>query len=233
MSLVDPPRVQRGPRVRVLPTVLASIVATAIFIVVLSVVARVTADSAVVVVRAVDAGIDLVDAGFDASDVDAGGVDAGDVGAGFVDAGFVDAGFVDAGPPAELVTVSIDAGPDVDGGPADVEGPPYDVDDVIAVGRVLVEACARDGLRWDPSLGGAFTLRVTLPEAGPTSTSAVVEADGLRSPVLSSCLKRRTPTLTWPPGATDLLVPQQVVAAASLSSDGRVKLGAVEVRAVP
>ena len=223
MSLVDPPRVQRGPRVRVLPTVLASIVATAIFIVVLSVVARVTADSAVVVVRAVDAGIDLVDAGFDASDVDAGGVDAGDV----------DAGFVDAGPPAELVTVSIDAGPDVDGGPADVEGPPYDVDDVIAVGRVLVEACARDGLRWDPSLGGAFTLRVTLPEAGPTSTSAVVEADGLRSPVLSSCLKRRTPTLTWPPGATDLLVPQQVVAAASLSSDGRVKLGAGEVRAVP
>jgi len=223
MGLVDQPRADTGPKIRLLPTLLASLASVVVFVVVVAVVARATADGAAMPVR------EIVDAGF---------VDAGFVDAGFVDAGFVvdggsdvgDAGFVDAG---ALVTVSIDAGPLVDGGPAEVEGPPYDVAGVATVAAVLVEVCAKDGLRWDPSLGGPFLLRVTLPEAGAATTSAVIEADGLRSPVLASCLKRRSPLVVLPPGAVDLLVPQQVVARASLATDGRINILGVDVVALP
>ena len=238
MGLVDQPRADTGPNIRIIPTVLASAVAVVIFVVVLAFVARATADDAIIIVP--DAGFV-----FDAGDLDGGvvvygGSDGGVVvyggvvhDGGVVDAGVVDAGVVDAGPPVEFVTVSPDAGPVVDGGPADVEGPPYDVAGVAAVSAVLVEICAKDGLRWDPSLGGPFLLRVSLPEAGAPTTTAVIEADGLRSPVLAACLKRRAPTVVLPPGASDLLGAQQVVARATLATDGHVNILGVDVVALP
>ncbi len=244
MALVDPPKVKGPPLFRVVPTLLASVAAVALSVVVIAVVARATADGAVVPMHndddgvVVDAGavLDAGDAGVVAASVDGGVVDAVD--AGVVHAGVVDAGLVDAGPPIELVTVSPDAGPVVDGGPATVEGPPYESAAVAAAALVLVEACAVDARRWDPSLGGAFTLRVTLPAlpeelgAGSTSTPLLVAADGLRSPVLEACIARRLSEVVLPPGASDLLQRQQVEARASLSTSGRVEVSSVGVVAV-
>ncbi len=232
MALVDPPKVKRPPLVRVVPTLLASIAAVVVFVVVITIVARVTADATSP--GAADAGVAgelLVDGGV----VDAGvRDDAGVLDAGVLDAGVLDAGVLDAGPAVELVTVSADAGPVVDGGPPTVEGPPYEPAAVAAAALVLVEACAVDGRRWDPSLGGAFTLRVTLPalpEVGAAATPLVIVADGLRSPVLEACMRRRLGEVVLPPGASDLLQQQQVVAQASLSTAGRVAVSAVSIEA--
>lgn len=246
MALVDPPKVKGPPLFRVVPTLLASLAAVAVFIVVIAVVARATADNAVVP-QPDDAGVVGADVGVqldggvvaDADGVvDGGVVDAGVVNTGVVDAGVVDAGVTDAGPAVELVTVSADAGPVVDGGPATVEGPPYEPAAVAAAALVLVEACAVDGRRWDPSLGGAFTLRVTLPalpehvDGSTSSTPLQVVADGLRSPVLEACIARRLGEVVLPPGASDLLQRQQVEARASLSTSGRVEVSSVGVVAV-
>lgn len=227
MALVDKARAPGPIRVRLLPTLFASSGAVVVFVFVLAFVARATADGVTMPPRedpvVVDAGsVAVIDAG---AIVDAGNVDAGDIDAGSVDAG---SEVVDAG---ELYTVSQDAGPDVDGGPAEVEGPPYEPADVAARAVVLVEACAKDALRWDPSLGGTFLLRVTLPEAG-TKQVPVIVADGLRSPVLSACVKRKQGSVLWPSNAITLPVRQQVVASATLTTDGRIKIGSVEVRAV-
>lgn len=238
MALVDPPKVKRPPLVRVVPTLLASIAAVVVFVVVITIVARVTADAASP--GAADAGVAgelLVDGALlvDGGVVDAGvRDDAGVLDAGVLDAGVLDAGVLDAGPAVELVTVSADAGPVVDGGPPTVEGPPYEPAAVAAAALVLVEACAVDGRRWDPSLGGAFTLRVTLPalpEVGAAATPLVIVADGLRSPVLEACMRRRLGEVVLPPGASDLLQQQQVVAQASLSTAGRVAVSAVSIEA--
>ncbi len=250
MALVDPPKVKSPPLFRVVPTLLASFAAVVLCVVVIAVVARATADDATVPTSTAAGVVVVADAGplLDAGVLDAGVLDAGVVEAGVVDAGAIAvvddagvagvAGVADAGPPIELVTVSADAGPVVDGGPATVEGPPYEPAAVAAAALVLVEACAVDARRWDPSLGGAFTLRVTLPalpeelSAGSTSTPLQVVADGLRSPVLEACIARRLAEVRLPPGASDLLQRQQVEARASLSTSGCVDVSSVSVVSV-
>jgi len=152
-----------------------------------------------------------------------------------------DAG-VDAGPPppppppplAELVTVQEgpDAGPLPDGGPPTAPEPPYDVRAIVIDAAALVEACAKEALRWDLSLGGPFSLSVRLP-ASDERDEVVVTVTGLRSPVLESCLARRRASLPLPSGAKDLSEPQVVVARGVLKSGGVVTVGDEAVVAAP
>jgi hypothetical protein len=139
-------------RVRPLPVIFASVVAVAVFVVVLAVVARLTADG--VVMPRPDAG----------PEADAGVLEGGDI-----DAGVVELVTVEPGP---------DAGPEPDGGPPTVEPPPYDPAVVAAAAVVVVESCVKDALRWDPSLGGAFTLRVILPVTPLTTSERELEEPG-------------------------------------------------------
>lgn len=196
MPLIEEKRRAVSPlAVRPLVTAAAAVVASVVFVVVIAVVARATADGVVM------------------PDHDAGFADAGPV---VVDAGFPDAGFPDAGMP---YTVSLDAGV-VDSGPATVDGPPFDAKDVVAAAVVVVDACAAEALRWDPSLGGSFTLVVDLPVGAPIA----VLTEGLNSPVLSSCLGRRTGDIAWPEAvrSSTVAVPLSARARASLDASGHV-----------
>ncbi len=196
MALIDEKRRPPSPlQVRPIVTGVAALVASFVFVVVTAVVARATADGVVM------------------PDRDAGFPDAGPI---VVDAGFADAGFFDAGMP---YTVSLDAGV-VDSGPATVDGPPFEAKDVVKAAVVVVEICAGEALRWDPSLGGAFTLVVDLPVGAPVA----VIVDGLTSPVLSSCIARRTIDIAWPESmrSSSVAVPLQARARASLDGAGRV-----------
>jgi hypothetical protein len=203
-------------RLRIIPTFIASVVSSAAFVVVLAVVARNTADGVTAPGAFRDAGFDDVAT----TGVVAGGADAGD------------AGVADAGPPVEYVTVDVgpDAGPEADAGPADVAGPPYDPATVIAAAVDVTAVCAAEALRWDPSLGGPFTLSVSLPSA----TKDVVEvfALGLRSPVLERCLQRRGPLLSLPGGARHNLVPQRVQARAHLGAAATVDVSDISIMGV-
>ena len=198
MAMMSSVPIAPPPQVRLIPTLLASLLAIALFVVGLSVAARLTADDADMT------GLGPDDAADDAAD----------------DAGVVDAGVVDAG-----VVVTVDVGPDAGPEPQEpptVEGPPYDVHAVAVVAAALVQDCARDALRWDPSLGGPFTLKVTLPAADSEDQRPIVQADGLRSPVLQGCLERRQGGLALPGAATGVLVRQMVTARAALLSDGTI-----------
>lgn len=202
MALIEERRRPSPFSVRILPTLGAVVVCSFFFVFFVGVIARCTADSAVMPVPVVPV-VPVV------GDV----VDAGVVGvaAGFVDAGSED---VDAG---VLVTVSLDAGQEPTL-PATVSGPPFEAKEVAAAAAVVVEVCAREALRWDPSLGGPFTLIVNLPEGAP----AEIVVDGLVSPILSSCLARRITDLTLPEAARAPLVSLAVSARASLDGAARV-----------
>ena len=81
---------------------------------------------------------------------------------------------------------------------------PVDLASLKAAAIREVERCAADAVRWDPSLGGAFTLEVTLaPEQAPA-----LLLRGLESPVLQSCLQRAHPAFAAPvsQGVTVILV---------------------------
>jgi hypothetical protein len=198
MPLIEERRAPSPLGVRPLPTALASLAAALLFVLVTGLVARCTRDSA--------------------GPVRAPVVDAGFVDAGFVDAGFVDAGFVDAGMPY---------GPTVDGGvyaDPSVAPPPYDPRTVAKEAAAVVERCAADALRWDPSLGGAFTLRVDLLVGAAPRVTPV----GLDSPVLLSCIERASPDFVIAVGSgvgevgVDVGVDLVVSARARLDADGRV-----------
>ena len=215
-------------RVRPLQVTLASIAAITVFVVAIAIVARSTADG--VVMPRADAG--------PAAPRDAGSgpdanqhVDGGDSGADVLVT-------VDPGP---------DAGPEPDAGPPDVEPPPYDPAVVAAAAVVVVERCVQDALRWDPSLGGAFTLRVILP-VPPLTTSErepeaqggdddgpppILQTQGLVSPVLDACLARRASDMTRAPGTMDIGAPQAVVARAVLHADASVTVADAVIVAVP
>lgn len=207
-------------RVRPLAVLLATGAAIPIFVVVIALVARGTADG--VMMPRPDAGPEPL------------------IGS--------DAGVVDAG--VELVTVEPgpDAGPEPDAGPPGVELPPYDPAVVAAAAVVVVESCVQDALRWDPSLGGAFTLRVILPVT-PLTTSEreleepgdadddgpppVLQTPGLVSPVLDACLLRRAIDMARAPGTKDLTAPQAVVARAVLHANGTIAIADAVVVAAP
>ena len=211
MAMMSSVPIAAPPTVRVIPTTLAALVASMVFMVALSVTARLTAEGAVVPPRPAD---DELTAAANEASVDSvdGGVGTGDTVDVVVDAGVVVTveGGPDAGPEALL--------------PPTVDGPPYDVRAVAAVAAALVEDCSKDALRWDPSLGGPFTLRVTLPAADVVDQSPIIVVDGLRSPVLQGCLQRRQRGLSLPIGATGLLVSQIVTARAALGTDGTVSV---------
>jgi hypothetical protein len=185
----------------------------------LSVTARLTAEGAVVPPSppSDDEGTAAGNDGVNGTDSTDGGVDATVA----VDGGDADV-VMDAG-----VLVTVEGGPDAGPEallPPTVDGPPYDVRAVAAVAAALVEDCSKDALRWDPSLGGPFTLRVTLPAADVVDQSPIIVVDGLRSPVLQGCLQRRQRGLSLPIGATGLLVSQIVTARAALGTDGTVSV---------
>ncbi len=203
MALLETRRAPPSPlNLRPIPTLLAIALSSGLFIVALAFVARATADGSVMPVQElpfVDAGPPLV---------------AGDGGT-FVESDEEPA-FVDAG---ALYSASPDGGTEPIPPPS-VDGPPFAASEVAAAAVVVVEQCAQEALRWDPSLGGPFALAVELP----VGTPAVIVVDGLVSPVLSSCLTRRTSELALPASllAAALEVPLAVRARASLAADGRI-----------
>lgn len=216
-------------RVRPLPVTLGSIVAIAGFVVVLAVVARLTADGAVIVRSDADGGVAL---------------DATDGGPG---EGGGDGGVLDGGPPDAGVVVTVepgdDAGPEPDAGPPWAEPPPYDPAVVAAAAVVVVERCAQDALRWDPSLGGPFTLRIELSAAthdvaifdegehiGPAPR---LQAIGLPSPILEACLLRQGPSMARAPGTLELGTSQAVVARGVLRTDGSVEIADPAIVSTP
>jgi hypothetical protein len=215
-------------RVRPLQVTLASIAAIAVFVVVIALVARSTAD---------DMMIPRADAG-PAAPRDAGSWPDGDQ-------------HVDGGDAGDDVLVTVDPGPDAgpepDAGPPDVEPPPYDPAVVAAAAVVVVERCVQDALRWDPSLGGAFTLRVILPvtplttsEREPEEQSVdedgpppILQTPGLVSPVLDACLARHAGDMARAPGTKDLGAPQAVVARAVLHANSTIAVADAVIVAVP
>ncbi len=86
-------------------------------------------------------------------------------------------------------------------------------------------------MRWDLSLGGPFSLEVRLP-AHDEVDEVTVTVNGLRSPVLESCLLRRKKTLPLPSGARDLSEPQAVTAHGLLKSGGAVDIDGASVISV-
>jgi hypothetical protein len=112
----------------------------------------------------------------------------------------------------------------VDAGPIMVPGPPFPPAAVIGAAVVVVEACAGDALRWDPSLGGPFVLEVDLGPLFADDDGAApprVSTPGLLSPVLSSCLQRRAGDIVLPP-LGDVEVPLSVHARATLGAGGSI-----------
>jgi hypothetical protein len=111
-----------------------------------------------------------------------------------------------------------------DGGPADVPGPPFSPAAVVDAAVVVVQACAIDALRWDPSLGGVFGLQVDLGPlfVAPDGAAAPrIATPGLLSPVLSNCLARRSGDVQLPP-LGDVSEPLAVHARAVLDAGGRI-----------
>jgi hypothetical protein len=108
-------------------------------------------------------------------------------------------------------------------GPAFVAQPPFAPADLMSAAVVVVQACIADALRWDPSLGGPFVLHVDLAplfsSADEPSTGPLLTTPGLLSPVLSSCLSRRAVDVSLP-RLGDIEVPLAVVARATLGADG-------------
>ncbi|MDP2340233.1 MAG: hypothetical protein Q8O67_04685 [Deltaproteobacteria bacterium] len=200
MALVERAQTPSPFKMRPLPTLLASLVTSALFIVGVALIAHATADGTVMHRPWIE----------------------GDP----PDAGFAVVVVVDAGPPEEpdagvMITVSIDAGVDLSPAlPPTVDGPPFSASEVAAAAVVVVERCAVEALRWDPSLGGPFSLFVDLPVGTPPA----IVVEGLTSPVLSSCVERRTPEMSLPPAfqAAALEVPLGVTARATLDATGRV-----------
>ena len=214
----------------------ATALAVACFVVVVAVVARLTADQAVT--RPSPTSIQaLHDAGVV---IDIVGVEEGP----------------DAGPGAD-----IDTAVPTDSSPQTAESAPYDPSAVAAAAAVVVQRCAREALRWDPSLGGAFTLHVRLPAATsidaaaqrderkndarvngtattPRSSSSssslvVIETPGLISPVLEACVQRQAAFMESVVGTDQLLVPQAVVARAVLQTAGTVAVADADIVALP
>ena len=197
MALIEPQRRPSPTKIRPLPVLAATIVTGALFILVISVVARLTADGSSMAALHPEGVVVVV----------------------VVDAGVPDAAPPDAGMEA-LVTVSIDAGPTQPARAPTVDGPPFSASEVAAAAVVVVEACAVEALRWDPSLGGPFSLFVNLPVGAPPA----IVVDDLSSPVLTSCLARRTAELALPPSfhGAALVVALGVSARATLDAAGRV-----------
>lgn len=201
MALIENKRPASPLNARLLPTFAAAFSGSVVFIFAIAFVARCTADGVVMPPRApvdaannggVDAGVDVSDAGF------------------FDDAGNeigVDAGV--------LVTVTFD-GRDAGVLEMTVSGPPFDAKEVVVIAASVVETCAREALRWDPSLGGPFTLGVELPIGSPPE----VVVDGLVSPVLSSCLTRRGAELVFPAAVSNVDAALAVRARANLDGAG-------------
>jgi hypothetical protein len=162
-------------RVRALPTLAATAAATLVFLLVLLVAARSTRDLAGPVPDALRT---VPREAFLPPPAPAGDVPAVEEpsphGASLVDSGAPPLGPEPA--PPEWV----------DAGPVGVAGPPFDASALVLAAVPDVERCAKDALRWDPSLGGAFTVVVNLdPEAPPRITTV-----GIVSPVWSACLQR-------------------------------------------
>ncbi len=198
MALIEAPRAPSPLKIRPLPTLAACVLASGLFVVIVAVLARATADAQTLPVR-----------GFE---------DAGVVIGAVVDAGTALPEVVDAG---VVSTVSLDAGVDpLPGAAPTVDGPPFSASEVAAAAVVIVERCAVEALRWDPSLGGPFSLVVDLPVGAPP----LIIVDGLTSPVLSACVARRAVELGLPPDfqAAALDVALAVVARASLDGSGHV-----------
>lgn len=215
MPLVDARPPPSPLNMRPLFTVVAAVIGSALFVVGLGVVARLTADTAppYARMRALDGVREArgPDVGVDEA-VDAGALAAGDA-----------APFVDAG---ALVTVSLPASDeqDVDAGPPTAARAPFAPAAVITSVVAIVEGCAADALRWDPSLGGPFVIVVDLGplfSAPDGVASPQITTPGLVSPVLASCLVRHASEAALPP-LGDVDVALAVRARAILAADGRV-----------
>jgi hypothetical protein len=149
----------------------------------------------------------------------------------------------DAGPEPvadDTANHDIDAGQRPGAQPTTAEPAPYDPAAVAAAAVVIVERCAREALRWDPSLGGPFMLRVRLATTAPhvdarvdsgvdpgvhahvDSSGVTIDALGLTSPVLQACLKRQATRMEQVAGTAHLVTPQAVVARAVLSTEGTI-----------
>jgi hypothetical protein len=211
MPLVDTRPPPSPLNVRPLPTLVAACGAALAFVVSLAVVARLTADGVVMPARPVPA-----------TPGEAPPADSAPAPGSARDAASTSPGESDAG--LELVTVAVDAGVLPDAGPADVPLPPFSPGDVVGAAVVVIEACAADALRWDPSLGGPFVIEVDL---GPLfvvdadDAAVLLSTPGLTSPVLASCLRRRASAVALP-ALGDLASALSVRARASLGADGRV-----------
>lgn len=218
MPLVDNRPPPSPLNIHPLRTAIAVTTAAVVFVVGVAVVARVTADAQTRSPRDV-LGLTVEDAGSVAD----GGVNGGGNAAGpGVPEPDRAADAADAG--MAVVTVSPDAGVGLDAGLPDVPGPPFSPSDVVTAAVVVVQACAGDALRWDPSLGGPFSLQVDL---GPLFVAADGAAPpriltpGLTSPVLSNCLARRSGDIQLP-FLGDVEVPLAVHARAALDAGGRI-----------
>jgi hypothetical protein len=201
MALIEPTRAPSPDKVRPLITLVATLVASALFILGLAITARLTADGTVMHRPWIEG--DPPDAGV------------------AVVAAAGDAGVFEEPDAGVMVTVSVDAGVEIGPHlPPSVDGPPFSASEVAAAAVVVVERCAIDALRWDPSLGGPFSLFINLPVGKPPA----IVVEGLTSPVLSACVQRRTPEMIVPPafGAAALEVALGVGARATLDAAGRV-----------
>lgn len=195
MALLEPQRAPTPLKIRPLHTLGACLLSSALFVIGVAVTARLTADGSLAPPHPDTAPTaNLVDAGGDP----------------LVDSEPSDAGV--------MVGVSNDAGGPELTGPPTVAGPPFDANDVATAAVVIVEVCAVEALRWDPSLGGPFSLFINLPVGAPPT----IEVTDLTSPVLASCLHRRSVGMTLPSSlhAQALEMPLGVAARASLDAAG-------------
>jgi hypothetical protein len=239
MPLVDTRPPPSPLNVRPVFTALASLAAVAVFIVGLAVSAWLTADDSTLYVprHRPPAGGTLGSTGDVGAD---GGPTSGDAAGGDASgSGGTGGTGGDGGTSAPNdVVVTVERPPttdDVDAGPALVSAPPFAPPAVIAAAVVLVEACAADALRWDPSLGGPFALIVDLEPLFSARDGAApprVTTPGLVSPVLAGCLARRAADVALPP-LGDIEVPLAVQARALLDAGGRIAWSDVVVTTSP
>jgi hypothetical protein len=97
-------------------------------------------------------------------------------------------------------------------GPPSAALPPVDAPAVVAAAAVLVEACLVEALRFDPAIGGRVRVRVRLPpalavEADAKPTLAVLD---VASPVFRACLRDRAARFAPPLAAAPLEEPMIV-----------------------
>jgi hypothetical protein len=226
----------------------ATTLAVACFVVVVAIVAHLTADDA-----ASDRPPPTADAASTATDPSDAGVVVP------VMVGVEEGPDASPQPPANgTASDDVDAEPGPGASAATAEPAPYDPAAVAAAAVVIVERCAREALRWDPSLGGPFTLRVRLATTAPlddtsddtnddesegatldrtrtsvASSMVALDALGLTSPVLQACLKRQATRMEQVAGTTQLVSPQAVVARAVLSTEGTVAFADAAIVALP